>query len=83
MDAITRAVQRQKRREKMNIQCNTCIHKTVCAYKEHYEDVETLYEKAKAECGKYPWFKFKIECVQYHKEEPSIRTALEKMRGEE
>lgn len=52
----------------MNDQCKYCIHKNVCAYMEHYEDVVKLYEKAREECAKYPWFKFKIECIQYRKE---------------
>lgn len=46
-------------------QCSYCIHGSVCAYKEHYEDAVKLYAKAKAECEKYPYFKCKIECVQY------------------
>ena len=49
----------------MNDQCKFCNHKNVCAYKNHYDDVIKLYEKAIAECGKYPYFKFKIKCVQY------------------
>ena len=52
----------------MNEQCKFCIHNSVCAYKEHYEDAVKLYEKAREECGKYPWFKCKIECVQYRKD---------------
>ena len=51
----------------MNKQCNSCIHSSVCAYKKHYEDAVELYEKVKAECDKYPWFKCNIECVQYYK----------------
>lgn len=53
----------------MNEQCKFCIHNTVCAYKEHYEDAVKLYEQARKECGKYPWFKCKIECVQYRKKD--------------
>lgn len=52
----------------MNEQCKFCIHNRVCAYKEHYENAVKLYEKAREECGKYPWFKCKIECVQYLKD---------------
>lgn len=55
--------------KRMNEQCKFCIHNSVCAYREHYEDAVKLYEKARAECGKYPWFKCKIECVQYRKED--------------
>lgn len=62
----------------MNKQCKFCIHNSVCAYKEHYEDAVKLYEKAREECGKYPWFKCKIECVQYRKEDNQlIRKVLE------
>lgn len=62
----------------MSEQCKSCIHKSVCAYKPHYEDVVKLYEKAKEECGKYPWFKFKIECIQYRKEDfPLIKAMAE------
>lgn len=52
----------------MNEQCKFCIHNTVCAYKEHYEDAVKLYENARKECSKYPWFRCKIECSQYRKE---------------
>lgn len=62
----------------MNEQCNFCIHNSVCAYKEHYEDAVKLYEKARAECGKYPWFKCKIECIQYRKE--SIQRSVESIQ---
>lgn len=56
----------------MNNQCKFCIHKDVCAYKEHYEDAVKLYEKARNECGKYPWFKCDIVCVQYLKRNKEI-----------
>ena len=56
-----------------NEQCTLCIHKDVCAYKDHYYDVEKLYEKIKTECEKYPWFKFKIECVKYSSIKLTIR----------
>lgn len=59
----------------MNDQCKFCTHKDVCAYKTHYEDAVKLYEKAREECGKYPWFKCKIECVQYRKD--SIQRSIE------
>lgn len=59
----------------MNNQCKSCIHNTVCAYKEHYEDAVKLYENARKECSKYPWFKCKIECVQYRKD--SIQRSIE------
>ena len=59
----------------INKQCNFCIHKLVCAYEEHYEDAVKLYENARKECSKYPWFKCKIECVQYRKE--SIQRSVE------
>lgn len=52
----------------MNDQCKFCIHCYVCAYKEHYEDAVKLYEKAREECAKYPYFKCKIECTQYRKD---------------
>ena len=52
----------------MNEQCKFCIHKDVCAYKEHYEDAVKLYEKARIECARYPFFKCNIECVQYRKD---------------
>lgn len=53
----------------MNNQCKYCIHGDVCAYREHYEDAVKLYEKVKHECGKYPWFKCDIVCIQYIKTE--------------
>ncbi len=49
-------------------QCQFCIHNSVCAYKEHYEEAEKLYEKVRAECDKYPVFKCRIECAQYRKD---------------
>lgn len=52
----------------MNDQCKFCMHCYVCAYKEHYEDAVKLYEKAREECAKYPYFKCKIECTQYRKD---------------
>ena len=62
----------------MNEQCKFCIHNRVCAYKEHYEDAVNLYKQAITECEKYPWFKFKIECTQYRKEDSQlIRKVLE------
>jgi hypothetical protein len=43
----------------------------VCAYREHYKDAVELYEKAKNECGKYPFFVCDIRCIRYlSKEEP-------------
>lgn len=67
----------------MNKQCEFCIHSSVCAYKEHYEDVVELYENARKECSKYPWFKCNIECVQYHKKDNlRIRKALENENDE-
>ena len=57
----------------MNEQCKDCIHQAVCAYKEHYEDALELYKKAREECGKYPWFKCNIDCIQYRKEVPNPR----------
>lgn len=56
----------------MNEQCKFCIHRNVCAYREHYEDAVKLYEKAKTECEKYPCFKCKIECDQYRKEDNQL-----------
>ena len=53
----------------MNKQCRSCIHSDVCAYREHYEDAVELYEKAKNECGKYPYFVCDIRCVKYSKAE--------------
>lgn len=49
-----------------NEQCRDCIHRDVCAYKEHYEDAVKLYEDAQKEAGKYPWFKVSIYCVKYN-----------------
>ena len=49
----------------MNEQCKFCIHSAVCAYKEHYEDAVELYEKAKDECSKYPFFVCEIRCIKY------------------
>jgi hypothetical protein len=46
-------------------QCKFCIHRDVCFHKEHYED----YEKAVNECGKYPYFRCDIVCIQYLKAE--------------
>ena len=51
----------------MSEQCKTCMHFSVCAYREHYEDVMKLYEKARAECSQYPNFRVRIECCYYHK----------------
>lgn len=51
----------------MNEQCKTCIHRDVCAYREHYKDAVELYEKAQNECGKYPWFICDIRCTKYFK----------------
>jgi hypothetical protein len=59
-----------------NEQCKDCIHRDVCAYKEHYEDVVKLYEKASEEAGKYPWFKFTIYCVKHEVEVEKPRTML-------
>ena len=49
----------------MNEQCKFCIHSDVCAYKEHYKDAVELYEKAKNECSKYPYFVCDIRCNKY------------------
>ncbi len=65
-----------------NKQCEDCIHKVVCGYKEHYEDAVTLYKEAKKECGKYPWFKCDITCIQYRKEVPNPRK-ISQESGEE
>ena len=51
----------------MNKQCKFCIHSDVCAYKKYYEDAVKLYENAKNECGKYPYFVCDIRCVKYLK----------------
>lgn len=51
-----------------NVQCEHCIHNIVCAHKDRYEDAVKLYESAREECNKYPWFRCKIECVQYRSE---------------
>lgn len=59
-----------------NEQCKDCIHRDVCAYKDHYEDVVKLYEKASEEASKYPWFTFSIYCIKYNVEKPySVRNA--------
>ena len=61
----------------MNKQCNFCIHRDVCVYREHYEDAVELYEKAKNECGKYPYFVCDIRCVKHlEKVEPQESEAL-------
>ena len=52
-----------------NCQCADCIHKDVCAYKEHYEDAVKLYEQASKEAGKYPWFNWEINCIKYRTKE--------------
>lgn len=49
-----------------NKQCEDCIHKVVCAYKEHYEDAVALYKEAEKESEKYPWFKWSINCIQFY-----------------
>ena len=49
----------------INNQCKYCIHNDICAYREHYEEAVKLYEKAKKECGKYPWFICDIRCIKY------------------
>jgi hypothetical protein len=67
----------------MNEQCKYCIHKTVCAYKEHYEDAVELYKKAREECAKYPWFKCDIKCIQYQKETLNLREIKNAIGGEE
>ena len=59
-----------------NEQCKDCIHRDVCAYKDHYEDVVELYKKVIEETSKYPWFKFSIYCVKYEVEKPyTLRNA--------
>ena len=60
----------------MNDQCKFCMHNSVCAYKEHYEDAVKLYEKAREECEKYPYFKCKIECTQYRNEAGLIKSPI-------
>ena len=66
----------------MNDQCKYCIHKNVCAYKAHYEDVVELYKKAREECGKYPYFKCSVTCVQYQKDTLNLR-GIQNMGGSE
>ncbi len=46
-------------------QCNSCIHRNVCAYKGHLEEIDSLYEPIVIEAGKYPWFKVDIKCTEY------------------
>lgn len=65
----------------MNNQCKSCIHKSVCAYKEHYEDAVNLYKEAQAEAGKYPWFRVEITCCQYRTDEPTAKTLERKENG--
>lgn len=48
-----------------NEQCNMCMHKNVCAYKKQYEAALKLCGKVAAECENNPYFKFRVECVQY------------------
>lgn len=49
----------------INRQCGSCIHSEMCSYKEHYKDAVELYEMAKNECSKYPYFVCDIRCVKY------------------
>lgn len=59
----------------INRQCESCIHGDVCTYKEHYKDAVDLYETAKNECEKYPYFICDIKCVKYlTKAEPQKET---------
>ena len=58
-----------KEGEWMKKQCKSCIHSEVCSYKEHYEDAVELYEKARNECSKYPFFVCDIKCIKYNKAE--------------
>lgn len=62
----------------MNRQCKFCIHGDVCAYKEHYENAVVLYEKARKECSKYPYFKCDIVCVKYLKKVEPQESEVEK-----
>lgn len=64
----------------MNNQCEFCIHNSVCAYKEHYEDAVKLYEKSREEYEKYPWIKIKIECTQY-REKNYFNLSIQKKRN--
>ena len=64
----------------MNKQCKFCIHSDVCAYKEHYENAVDLYEKARNECSKYPYFKCDIVCTKQLKK---VAQRIEKHRAEE
>lgn len=66
----------------MNEQCKDCVHRTVCAYKKHYEDAVELYKKTREECAKYPCFKCDIKCIQYRKEIQRPREILN-ARGSE
>lgn len=58
----------------MNKQCKFCIHSDVCAYKEHYKGAVELYETAKNECGKYPYFVCDIKCIKYLKKEDQVES---------
>ena len=57
----------------MNEQCKTCIHRGVCAYKEHYEEALKLYKDAKNKCDKYPCFKCDIVCIYHRTERGTIK----------
>lgn len=50
----------------MSNQCDSCIHRTVCAYRENYEDTKKTYEEV---CGQYSFFKVEIKCVHYREDE--------------
>ena len=56
----------------VNEQCKNCIHRDVCAYREHLDDAIALYEDAKKEAGKYPYFKMSFDCIK-HKTESNIK----------
>lgn len=63
--------------------CKLCMHNFVCAYKEYYEEAVKLYEKARKECDKYPFFKCNIECSQYRKDsyfKQSIEGSIEDVK---
>lgn len=48
-------------------QCKSCIHSSVCGYREYYENAAKVYEKARTDLNEYPCFKVRIECCYYHK----------------
>lgn len=51
--------------KKSKLQCEKCIHRDVCAYREHFEKMIEAYEKAKRGPDKFSWLKATFECNLY------------------